>query len=122
MKNRTSIIDIMNINSISNSSIFNIGDTQQTNQKFRGIAIQKESANLTPQKEEKFTDYPIFQREAKFMENEVSVNQNSSQHNPTIRVQHISVIGVSSSSIIQAGSIKNIQAESRIKHFRKLKG
>ncbi|WP_060680560.1 spore germination protein GerPE [Virgibacillus halodenitrificans] len=122
MKKRTTVIDLINVTSISNSAIFNIGDTQQTNQKFRGIAIQEESAYSTPPKEEDFADYPIFQLEANFMMNEVSVNKEHSHHAPTIRVGQISVIGVSSSSIMQAGNLNSINAEARLKHFRKLKG
>ncbi|RLL45038.1 spore germination protein GerPE [Oceanobacillus piezotolerans] len=118
MNKRTSEVDTVQVTSFSTSAIFNIGDTNQSNQKSRGIAVQKEGslADFDLQ----FEDYPIFKRDAVWPKQRTTVRKHTYHHSPVIQVQNVNIIGVSTSSVLQIGSLEHIRAESRIKHFRML--
>ncbi|PAV29241.1 hypothetical protein CIL05_12660 [Virgibacillus profundi] len=120
MEKRTAEISNIRTISISYSSIFTIGDTVTTTQKSRGIAVQQEGATFTKEDNLHFRDYPIFNREANWLKPKYSVHTNTIHHAESIHVQNVSLIGVSSSSVFQVGSINNITGDARIKHFRKL--
>lgn len=121
MQKRTAEVINIRVNSVTFSSIFGIGDTVSTNQKSKGIAVQKEGAIFTKEESLRFHDYPIFKREANWLKQKRNAAIEISKHKDAIHVQNSQVIGVSSSSVFQVGSIDKITADSRIKHFRKLR-
>ncbi|MFD1850035.1 spore germination protein GerPE [Oceanobacillus bengalensis] len=118
MNKRTSIVNNIRVTAISNSAIFNIGDSNQSNIKTKAIAVQKEGtlANLDLD----FDDYLLFNRRAKWPNLKSTVIKKTYNHNEDIYVQQIAAIGVSSSSVLQIGNMNHIRADSRIKHFRML--
>lgn len=121
MQKRTAEVMNIHVNSVTFSSIFGIGDTVSTNQKSNGIAVQKEGAIFTKEENLHFQDYPIFKREANWLKQKSNTAIEITKHKDAIYVQNSQVIGVSSSSVFQVGCIDKITADSRIKHFRKLR-
>jgi spore germination protein PE len=109
------------INSITNSSIFNIGDTVQFSPVSRAIAVQRESNIWNEAYETHFEDYSLFKRKANWITSGLPVDINHEHHDSTIKVENVSITGVSQSSTVQFGGLKKINAESRIKHIRIIK-
>jgi spore germination protein PE len=106
------------INSIAYSSIFNIGDTVNFNPKFRAIAMQREGNVWNDNYDLQFNYYSIFEREAKWLESSLPIETNYHHHDNNIIIGNISITGVSQSSSVQFGGLKNINAETRLKHIR----
>ncbi|MFS0671961.1 spore germination protein GerPE [Ornithinibacillus sp. 179-J 7C1 HS] len=109
------------INSIAFSSIFNIGDTVHFNPLFKGIAVQREGISWNDNYDMEYSDFPLFQRTASWIEEELPIKVNQLHHNDNILVGNVSITGLSESSTIQIGGLKHINAEARIKHIRMLK-
>ncbi|GGA73747.1 spore germination protein GerPE [Ornithinibacillus halotolerans] len=121
MKERLVIISSSAINSIGFSSIFNIGDTIEFNPTFNGIAVQREGIAWNDAYDLQFDYYSIFKRKAKWLSSELPIQSEHFHHQNYINVGTVSITGVSQSSTVQHGSLKKINAESRVKHFRLLK-
>ncbi|GAA0448181.1 MAG: spore germination protein GerPE [Bacillota bacterium] len=120
MQKRIAHVSDMFTNSVSFSGVVSIGDTFNANLNSKGIAVQKEGDYFTKADEEYFEDYPIFTRKANWLKDGKTVNKSTFHHDCSINVHHVSLIGVSSSSLMQIGSVENIAADARLKHFRKL--
>ncbi|WP_026905696.1 spore germination protein GerPE [Paucisalibacillus globulus] len=118
MEHRYVHIRMSAINSIVDSSIFNIGDTVHFNPIFKGIAVQRETNVWNDAYDTDFEDYSIFTRQANWIDTEIPVHMYNFHHNGTIQVGTVSITGVSQSSTVQFGGLKNINAESRLKHIR----
>ncbi|MGX4670130.1 spore germination protein GerPE [Cerasibacillus sp. JNUCC 74] len=116
------LVNVGNIytNSFSFSSTLSIGDTEYAQLNSNGIAVQKERPIFTEADEETFA-YPLFNRQANWPKPKLTVKKTTLNQTGTINITAISVIGVSSSSLIQVGSLSKGRAEARIKHFRKLR-
>ncbi|MEC5423658.1 spore germination protein GerPE [Virgibacillus sp. C22-A2] len=121
MQKRTAAVNNITANSIGFSSIFNIGDTAATNQKSRAIAVQQQGAVFHKAEEPQFDDYSLFKRRANWPKQASRATSATFHHSDVIHVNQVSLIGVSSSSVLQVGSINKIVTESRIKHFRKFR-
>lgn len=121
MQKRIATVNSILTTSIAFSSIFNIGDTTSLEQHSRAIAVQKEGATFKKSDNLSFQDYSLFKQKANVPQKKPVVHLNTKHHSNTINVQHVNTIGVSQSSVFQIGSINNIAADARIKHFRKLK-
>lgn len=106
--------------SISDSSIYTIGDTHEVLPRNRVIAVQKEGPPL--QEDINFEDFPLFQRRANFPSFRPNVRKKTVHHDPNIYVQQSAIIAVNTSSILHIGNLNHLSAESRIKHFRLLLG
>ncbi|WP_394136710.1 spore germination protein GerPE [Cytobacillus oceanisediminis] len=119
MLQRTSAVDKINIDTISFSSIFEIGDSTYIQGFSRAIAVQRE-AEFFNAREGNYSVYPIFSESIPLLPIEEEISIQTTQLNPVIKVQNIDVIGVSSSSIIHIGSSKHISMETRVKHIRQL--
>lgn len=109
------------VNTIAFSSIFNIGDTNHFSPKFKAIAVQREGDAWNSNYDWKFSDYPIFHRKANWLDSELPIQIKHYHHNNQICVKNVSLTGVSQSSTLQFGGLRNIEADARIKHFRLLK-
>ncbi|API91046.1 hypothetical protein J32TS6_28270 [Virgibacillus pantothenticus] len=120
MDKRTAVVDNLFTNSVSNSSVLSIGDTNHAALKFKGLAVQKQVPTFSQEDEESF-DYPLFQRDTNWPTPNIGVRKTTMHHNQNICVANIATIGVSSSSLLQIGSLTRGYAEARVKHFRKLK-
>lgn len=116
-------VEVLNtaINSVAFSSIFNIGDTVHYNPTFNAIAVQREGSAWNDDYDLDFEDFPLFQREANWIEEQVPVVMHSIHENAHIDIGNVSITGVSESSSVHIGGLKHINGESRIKHIRKLR-
>lgn len=113
---RTSVVNHMQITSIVDSSIYEIGDAYKANPRSKAIALQKEGQTF--QGDLNFKDFPIFQRKPHLPPTLPNIKKQTIQHHPFIQVDQTDIIAVSMSSLVQAGNLNHISADSRIKHFR----
>lgn len=117
---RTSSVDSININSVTLSSIVELGDSSMIQSFSRALAIQREQ-ELFFGNEGDFSAYSIFSEKLPLLPiTEALSLQFDNQASPIIKVKNINLTGVSSSSIVQIGSSRMIQMETRIKHIRHL--
>ncbi|MFD2042726.1 spore germination protein GerPE [Ornithinibacillus salinisoli] len=121
LNKRLAKVGHIRIQSVAFSSIFNIGDTNNANPTSRAIALQQEGAVFNDKDDLQFEDYPIFKMEPNWIELENKVSMNSIHHSKTIHVENIYMNGTSQSGIVQIGSIKKINADARVKHFRRIR-
>lgn len=121
MLQRTSVVDHISINTLSFSSIFEIGDAPYINGLSRALAFQRPKP-IYFSKEGIFDMYKIFKEEIPLPPLEDSIQTQTCHLKPMIKVGNIDLIGASASSIVQIGSSKNIYLESRVKHIRQLNG
>ncbi|KMY55492.1 hypothetical protein AC623_17385 [Bacillus sp. FJAT-27231] len=119
MFKRTSIVQDTRVITVADSSVFEIGDSATMTLRNRVLAVQRQ-AELFFGNEGNFNDYPIFSRPR--LTPLIDENLTVTRYNlsPFIRVNHISIVGVASSSVLHIGSTGIIDAESRIKHIRQL--
>lgn len=117
---RTSIVNRMKTISITQSSIYEIGDAYQAKPTSKVIALQKEGQTF--QGDLEFEDFSIFLKKPNLPSTLPNIKKRSVHHNPFIHVNQTSILAVSSSSIVQVGNLNHIKADSRVKHFRILLG
>ncbi|MBB6452997.1 spore germination protein PE [Salirhabdus euzebyi] len=114
---RNSNVTNIYINACSYSSIIQLGDAVRADPYLRAIAVQREGAFFDAE-DFPYEEYSIFTRPFTEMESIVPLSQAHIHHEPKINVHAIDMEGVSGSSIVQVGSLKDIDAKSRIKHIR----
>jgi spore germination protein PE len=119
MFHRTSIVPNVFVNSLSLSTVFQIGDTHKINTNSAAIAVQREYP-LFLENEADFKSYRIFSENIPTPVIDEVVNSTFIHENPLISVNSISVTGASNASVIQIGSTHKITAEARVKHIRQL--
>lgn len=108
------------INSVTFSAIFNIGDTKIATPTSKALAIQQPRAEFDATEDQSFADFSIFSRQAVWTPRTVFINKRTFNHYNSINVNRVSVTGVSQSAIFQIGSLTKVTADSRIKHERLL--
>jgi spore germination protein PE len=115
---RTSKVDWFRMNSLTSSSIFNIGDSTHIRTSAKVIAIQRE-AELFFGREGNFDDYILFKRSYPLLtlKRIPTVKYNESN---MIHVGSVRVTGASTSSVVQIGSATDVKCYSRVKHIRQL--
>lgn len=120
MEKRTASVGYIKVHGITFSAIFNIGDSVNAQPKSRGIAVQKEGATFVDDEGMQFNDYSLFYREANWPAGSGTkfVQKSTTNHTGMIKVGNIAILGVSQASILQIGSLDEVYAEARIKHFR----
>jgi spore germination protein PE len=119
MLSRLSKVNQLRITSVSNSSITQIGDSNQIHASSKALAVQRE-AEVFYDYEGDFSLFPIFSEPIPFSPLDGNVSFNKIDLLPCIKVPYISIVGVSSSSIIHIGNSKNVYMESRVKHIRQI--
>lgn len=120
MYKRTSHVNQVNINSLTLSSIFEIGDAEEATPRSRALAVQKEGALFTDQ-DFPFSDFPIYAAELPRFDRQLVINQTRVPCDPYIHVDSVHIQGISSASVFQIGNLDHIETDTRIKHFRILK-
>lgn len=115
---RTAITNKIAINSISFSSIFNIGDTAFFKAKSKEISQQKKDAIFKGDEDVFFQDYSIFSRKANWPYSKGKKHIHIVQENNAIKVNKANLFDISGSSVFQIGSINQVVSESRVKIFR----
>ncbi len=116
---RISVVDLIYVNSVSFSSILEIGDSKKITPVSQALAVQRE-VPLFFTNEGDFSQYPLFSRELPKVKVTETVNMEIFNQNPVIKVDSIKVNGVSSAAVMQIGSTGTIHTESKVKHIRKL--
>ncbi len=120
MLRRITCVDHIKIDSVSFSSIFQIGDSEQIQAISRALAVQRE-AEIFFDNEGNFNAYSIFSEAIPFQPADAE-NVTFSTHNlnPVLKVRNIDIMGASSSSVVHLGNSCNIAMEARVKHIRQL--
>lgn len=120
MLQRITCVDHIKIDSVSFSSIFQIGDSEQIQAISRAMAVQRE-AEIFFDNEGNFNAFPVFSEAIPFQpaseDNVVFATHNI---NPVLKVRNIDILGASSSSVVHLGNSCNIAMEARVKHIRQL--
>ncbi|GGE72617.1 spore germination protein GerPE [Priestia taiwanensis] len=117
MFKRTSLVDGVIVNSFAESSICQIGDSNEIVAYDAVFALQRRFASFNgnegtaeheaiSQKEMPFPTYPDEVRMAVFHEK------------PFIHVHRVRILGVSSSSLLHVGSTNRVFLQAKIKHIR----
>lgn len=119
MLQRTACIDRIKIDSVSYSSIFQIGDSQYIESASRAIAVQRE-AEIFFSREGHFGAYPIFSEAIPLLPITEKISHSAMNLNPLLKVRNIDIMGVSSSSVVHLGNSSHISMEARVKHIRQL--
>lgn len=119
---RNSIVRDMNINSLQEGSILEIGDTVFTNAINRTISIKREEELLFGN-EKTFETLPIFYIPLPIPDYKLRPPAIRRYNKiPTINVNHIHIKGISNSAVVQVGSANHVNMDARVFHSRQLKG
>jgi spore germination protein PE len=116
---RTSAVKTISVTDVSDSSIFEIGDSSHIKPRTRALAVQREY-ELFYGDEGNFEAFPIFTQPLPKPTIDEHVNFSKYNEFPFIQVNHIDVMSISASGILHIGSTKTIVAEARVKHIRQL--
>jgi len=116
---RTSKVDQIQIISLDNTSILEIGDSECLNPKTKAISVQREQAVFWAH-EFNYDDYPMFSRAIPVWSADEVMVRETYHINPMIQVGEVEVPFVASSSIIHVGSSLDLHAEARVKTIRHL--
>src|SRR5690606_369836 len=116
---RISVVDFIKVNSLSFSSILEIGDSMKIKPISSAPAVQREVPLLFTN-EGDFAQFRIFSRDHTKVEVTESIHMRIFNQNPIIKVNSIRIDGVSSAGVMQIGSTETIHTESKVKHIRKL--
>ncbi|GAA0491540.1 hypothetical protein GCM10008986_17110 [Salinibacillus aidingensis] len=114
---RNAKVQHMYINSTAYASSIQIGDAIKADPYIRALAVQKEGAFFDTG-DFPFSDFPFFSRPFPEIREDVSIQQHRHHKNRDIHVHSIDIEGITGSSIMQVGSLKEIDAKARLKHFR----
>lgn len=124
---RTARLGHLSIINVSLSGIVQLGDHDSYTPSVRAIAVQRQEDHLTAG-EAAFAAYPVFSRPFPTPPSPWTggcsadgIILDKHHHCPDIHVGSISIIGVGSSSLVQAGNGRHTQAESRVKHIRQFR-
>jgi spore germination protein PE len=116
---RITIIDDVKILSVTLSSIVQFGDNRTIEAESKALAVQRE-AEVFYGDEGNFDAFAIFQQDIEELPYECNVQMNIQNLNPVIHVGSVEILGISSSSVFQAGSNHEIDTDARVKHIRQL--
>lgn len=119
MLQRTSVVDLLNVNTVSFSSIVEIGDATYHQAVSRALAVQRQK-ELFYGNEGAYEDYDVFREPIPLIPIIENVDCHFENIRPIIKVHHINITGISSSSLLQIGNCRHIYTEARIKHVRQI--
>ncbi|WML51529.1 spore germination protein GerPE [Neobacillus sp. PS3-12] len=119
MLSRSSYVNTINVKVASYSSVLQLGDSCIINGLSRALAVQREEEQDYGN-EGNFAAYSVFSESIPFTP--ITENFCSQTHhlNPIIKVNHVNVIGFSSSAVLHVGNSQTISMEARVKHIRQL--
>ncbi|MFP3720269.1 spore germination protein GerPE [Niallia circulans] len=119
MLQRTSVVDLITINTVSFSSIVEIGDATYHQSASRALAVQRQKEFFYGSETE-YEDYSVFTEPIPLLPIIENVTCHFENRKPIIKVNHINIIGISSASLLQVGNCRHLYAEARIKHIRQI--
>jgi spore germination protein PE len=116
---RLSMVGTIKINGMLFSSLLQIGDNAVIQAQSRVFAVQREIARFWG-REGRFDMYPIFTRPVPRPPELDYVAMSVDNLGSFIKVGHIRILALSTSAIMQTGSNRVLEAESRVKNIRQL--
>jgi spore germination protein PE len=119
MLQRSSVVNTIKVNSASFASTIQLGDSQIINGFSRALAVQREAEIFFAQ-EGNFTNYRIFSEPIPLLPLVEKISQSTHNSLPVIKVNNISILAMSSSSILHVGNSESVSLEARVKHIRQL--
>jgi spore germination protein PE len=114
---RVSLVGSIKVNGMLFSSILQIGDNAVIQAKTRIFAVQREVAQFWG-REGNFEMYPIFKRPSPEPPAIDTVTMSVDNLGSFIQVRHVRILALSTSAVLQVGSNKMIEADTRIKNIR----
>ncbi|MDT8860285.1 spore germination protein GerPE [Alkalihalobacillus sp. MEB130] len=121
MSKRISVVNLVEVEVITFSSVFEVGDAEEITPRHRAIAVQREK-ELFYGREGNFNQFPLFSRviPKPQMNGNLTISRRNESH--FIKVHNVDITSISAASIAQIGSNRLIDAEARVKHIRQLSG
>lgn len=114
---RFSVVTSFTLRSLLNAATIQIGDCLVLAPRSNVIAIARQLPIFSEYEADPL-DNPIFRLPIPLPVITEEIRMTRENKNPYIRTGHVSIIGVSTSAIVQIGSNKRIDAEARVKHLR----
>lgn len=115
---RTSIVNSIRVLSLQFSSIIQAGDSVGIAARSQVLAVQRQKADYLGN-EGNLAQFPIFSQRLPELPDE-SVSFRKTDPHPEIRVDSITIYGMSTAAVLQIGSNRTIDLETRTKHIRQL--
>ena len=119
MFKRFSHVNRVRVDTVYNSSIFQIGDSKEIHTRARGLAVFRDKPVYWG-KEGDFQQFAIFQRPPALSSLPDSVILKKEHKFGSIHVKDVYVSGLSGSALLHIGSTEHMVLESRLKHIRHL--
>jgi spore germination protein PE len=119
MLQRTSVIQLINVDIASFASTIQLGDSCVIDGFSRALAVQRE-AEIFYANEGNYSSYSVFSEPIPLPPVDENLTYFAHQLNPVIKVNNIGIIGISSSSVLHVGNSRNVSMEVRVKHIRQL--
>ena len=116
---RTSVVDSVKVRTVSFSSIVEIGDATYHQAFSRALAVQRQQ-ELFYGTEGVYEEYDVFKEPIPLIPIIENVECHFENVKPIIKVHHIDITGISSSSLLQIGNCRHMYTEARIKHIRQI--
>ncbi|RAV22507.1 spore germination protein GerPE [Paenibacillus contaminans] len=116
---RISVVKQITVNEVGLGSTLFVGDLVEVKPRSKALAIQREVANFYGN-EGNLDSYAIFSRPIPIPSIYEDVKMEICSSNPFIKVGTVDILSISSSSLLQVGSNRTIDAETRTKHIRQL--
>jgi len=116
---RTTVVGSIRIISSTLGSIIQAGDSLVVSPRSKVLAVQRQVAEYYGD-EGSFDRFRIFRQNIPEPVLDESVSFSATNENPYIEVGAVHIIGISAASVLQFGSNKLVDAESRTKHIRQL--
>ncbi|WP_221564881.1 spore germination protein GerPE [Alkalihalobacillus sp. TS-13] len=113
---RISVVQYIDIVSVTTSSIVQAGDTNILTPVSRALAVQRQESTYD-EDEHRFDMYPIFSMPFPPLRYE-TIPVKTVQESPAIHVNSINIIGVAASSVVRIGKTDFVSSEARVKHIR----
>lgn len=118
LKQRLSIVNDLNINSLAFSAVTEVGDSSRITPVSKALAVHR-PWDIFFGTEGHF-DYPIFYQSIPKPIITEQINIQRYNELPQIHVQSITITAAAFSSVVHVGSTNIIQGEARVKHIRQL--
>lgn len=116
---RNSVVGTYKSQIVSFGGIIQMGDSYLLRPVSYALAVQREQ-EIFFSDEGNFNDYQIFTIQLPNVPITENVVMNVHNENPSIHVNNVYCLGISSSGIVHIGSTKHIISEARVKHIRHL--
>ncbi|MDF2721222.1 MAG: spore germination protein [Paenibacillus sp.] len=117
---RISAVQQVIVREVGYSSFLFVGDCVAVRPVSRALAIQRQTPNFYGN-EGSFEAYEIFSKPIPLPLDSEAVHMETVNRHPIIQVQKVDIVSISSSSVVQLGSNRTIEAETRTKHIRHLR-